>query len=74
MTKRKTESTERPLLYSPLDAAALMGLSRATVYRMLDDGELVAIHAGRTGKAIRITRASIDEWLADRLAERPGAA
>jgi excisionase family DNA binding protein len=66
--QRKIDPSER-LLYSPAEAAVVLDLSRATLYRMIAAGQLTTIHAGITGKSLRITRASIDRWLADRLAE-----
>ncbi len=66
------ETAERPLLYSATQAARLMALSRATIYRMISAGELATVHAGMKSKAMRITRASIDRWLAERIAEGNG--
>jgi excisionase family DNA binding protein len=63
---------EAPLLYSPDGAARLLGLSRATIYRMIAAGELATVHAGMKSKALRITRTSIDSWLTDRIAEGNG--
>lgn len=51
------------LTYSPGSAAPLMGLSEATVRRMLDRGELrYGLHP-RTGR-MRITGRAINQWLA----------
>jgi excisionase family DNA binding protein len=48
---------ESPLLYSPANAAKLLGISRARLYVMLDSGEISSIHIGR---ARRIHRSEIE--------------
>jgi excisionase family DNA binding protein len=49
------------LLYSPAEAERLLGLSHASVYRLIRDGKLIAVKLGaRTG----ITAASIERLCA----------
>lgn len=49
-----------PLTVSIREAARLTGLSRATIYRYLDDG---AFEALKTGRRILIVYASLKAWL-----------
>jgi excisionase family DNA binding protein len=63
------QETEQPLLYSLNAAARLLCLSRRTVERMAAAGELRVVRAGMGGRAVRITRTSLEQWLADQLAE-----
>lgn len=58
-----------PLLHSTDEAVELLGLSRETVRQLIARGELEAV---RFGKALRITRSSIDE-LIDRRATKTRA-
>jgi excisionase family DNA binding protein len=53
-------STVPPLLDRVEETARLIGASRSTVYRLLDAGELEAVHIGR---AVRITRASTEQYV-----------
>ena len=39
---------ELPILYTPVQAARIMGISRAQVYNLLKDGSLNSIHIGRS--------------------------
>lgn len=50
-----------PLLVSVRDAAALLGIGRTTVYELIADGELEAVHIRR---AIRVPVAAIEEYVA----------
>jgi excisionase family DNA binding protein len=50
-------------LYSPLDAAKVMGISRSQVYNLMNDGNLASVHIGRSR---RISRKQIIQFL-DRL-------
>lgn len=53
---------DRPATYSVTQAAALTGLSRATLYRAIDRGDLPAIVFG---KAVQIPAHVIDRLLAE---------
>ena len=53
---------DRPATYSVAAAAALLGMSKATVYRAIDRGELTAI---RFGRAVQIPAHVVDRLLAD---------
>ena len=39
---------ELPILYTPKQAAGVLGISRSTVYNLLKDGHLGSIHIGRS--------------------------
>lgn len=53
---------ERPATYSVPTAAALLGMSKATLYRAVNRGDIIAI---RFGRAVQIPRHVIDRLLAD---------
>lgn len=46
------------------EVAALLGLSRSEVYRMIDSGELPSTRVSETG--VRIPKAELIEWLRER--------
>ena len=46
--------------WRPQDPALLLGLARATIYRMVKSGELQAL---RLGSSVRITEESVLEYL-----------
>lgn len=50
-----------PLLVSVRDAAALLGIGRTTVYELIADGELEAVHIRR---AVRVPMAAVEEYVA----------
>lgn len=52
-------ATERParLAYSPAEAAAAIGVSRATIYNLINRGELTA---RKVGRATRIARTELE--------------
>jgi excisionase family DNA binding protein len=53
-----------------IDAAAeRLAISRTTLYRMVQRGELPIVHIGT---AIRIPVSSLERWLADHVASRGG--
>lgn len=53
---------ERPATYSVPIAAALLGVSKATLYRAIERGDIIAI---RFGRAVQIPRHAVDTLLAD---------
>lgn len=55
-------TVERPATYSVPAAAALLGMSKATIYRAIGRGELPAI---RFGRAVQIPAHVVDRLLAD---------
>ena len=61
-------TAEQALLLSPEEAAAVLGVGRSTVYRLMESGELRRVSIGR---CTRIPRADIDRYVAALLA--PGA-
>jgi excisionase family DNA binding protein len=60
-----TSSTNRPLLYTIREAAEALRVSRATVYRMTQAGELPTVHIGT---AVRIPAAALARYVEDRTA------
>jgi len=59
MTQTATQADTNALL-SPADVARLAAISRKTVYREIDRGELAAIHVGRQ---LRIDPVDLDQYL-----------
>jgi excisionase family DNA binding protein len=55
-----------PLLLTVAQVAHELGLSRSTVYLEIASGRLRSI---RVGRARRVPRAAVEQWVADRLAE-----
>lgn len=43
-----TSTAPAPLLHSPADAAKLLGISRAKLYELLDDGSVPSVKIGRS--------------------------
>ncbi len=52
----------RPKLMSPAEVAALLGVTRATVYRKIHSGELPALRLGDDGP-LRVDAGELDRWL-----------
>lgn len=48
MPKPKYESTLDPMLYKVADAVRLTSLSQATIYRMMEAGELETVKIGQS--------------------------
>jgi excisionase family DNA binding protein len=55
---------EAPL--TPSEAAILLRVSAATIYRLVRTGDLPGVHIAGPGSSIRIPAAAIDELLARR--------
>jgi excisionase family DNA binding protein len=53
---------DRPATYPVSVAAALLGMSKATIYRAIDRGDIPAI---RFGRAVQIPAHVVDRLLAD---------
>jgi len=47
-------------LYSPIDAAKVMGISRSQVYNLMNGGNLASVHIGRSR---RISKRQIIDFL-----------
>lgn len=47
-------------LYSPIDVAKVMGISRSQVYNLMNDGHLASVHIGRSR---RISRQQVTEYI-----------
>ena len=58
------------LLLKPIEVAELLGLSRSKVFEMLAAEELPVV---RIGRAIRVPREQLDQWIQDRVSWRAGA-
>lgn len=54
-----TQATVDRLAYSPAEAAAAIGVSRATIYNLLHRGELTA---RKVGRATRIARSELERY------------
>ncbi len=64
MTLRPVD--DAPLLLRAEEAARLLGLGRSKVFEMLASGELPAV---RVGRAVRVSRASLERWVRDQTGE-----
>ena len=70
MTQPKS-ATDLPLLLRAEEAAKLLSLGRSTVFQMLATGELPAV---RVGRAVRVPRAALEQWVRERSGEAPAPA
>jgi len=59
---------DSPMWLSTADAAAALGITLRTVYRLIDDGELQAF---RIGRVIRLKQTDVDAFL-EQARIRPG--
>jgi excisionase family DNA binding protein len=57
------DNTQR-LAFSPLECAALIGVSKNLVYAMIESGQIKSIRAGDAKKRIIIPATAIQEFLA----------
>ena len=60
------EEVQRPLLLTVKEAAALIGIGRTTLYRLMEDGEIDSV---RIGSSRRIPLAATYQFV-DRVARR----
>jgi excisionase family DNA binding protein len=51
---------ELPILYTPVQTARIMGISRSQVYNLLKSGELNSIHIGRSR---RISNSHVTQFI-----------
>ena len=56
------------LLLKPIEVAELLGLSRSKVFEMLAAEDLPVL---RIGRAVRVPRNDLDEWIRGRTRGRP---
>ena len=56
---------ELPILYTPKQAAGVLGISRSTVYNLLKDGQLGSIHIGRSRRIAQVHMTRYIENLMD---------
>lgn len=63
------QTTPESLLLRPAEAAALLGISRAKFYRLLANGTFGNITV-KVGESARISRAGLETWIAQQLADR----
>lgn len=54
-------TTEQPMLLKVPEAAALLGLSERTAYRLASQGQLPGIK--RFGRSVYVVRAVLEAWL-----------
>jgi excisionase family DNA binding protein len=59
-------ATRSPELLRIPEAAERLNVSRASVYRWIDEGRLPAIQLGGRGAPIRVRAAELDEWIDNR--------
>jgi excisionase family DNA binding protein len=58
-----TTSTTQPLLVSIKQAAAMLALSRSSIYLLMDSGELSPV---RIGRSVRFTVEQLEQFVAER--------
>ncbi len=46
--KVKMNDKQLPILYTPVQTARILGISRSQVYNLMNSGELNSIHIGRS--------------------------
>jgi excisionase family DNA binding protein len=56
-------ATRSPELLRIPEAAERLNVSRATVYRWIDEGRLPAVQLGGPGAPIRVPAAELERWL-----------
>ena len=49
-----------PILFTPVQTAKIMGISRSQVYVLMNNGHLGSVHIGRSR---RITRGQVDSFI-----------
>jgi excisionase family DNA binding protein len=59
------DATRSPELLRVPEAAARLNVSRASVYRWIEEGRLPAVRLGGRGAPLRISEADLGEWLAE---------
>jgi excisionase family DNA binding protein len=57
-------ATQAPKLLRISEAAERLNVSRASVYRWIEDGRLPAVQLGGRGSPLRVPAAELEEWLA----------
>ena len=55
---------ERPLLFRVEEAARMLGVSRATLYKLIDAEALPTV---RFGKSVRVPRKALEEWVTEKV-------
>ena len=63
-------NTQRPMLLTVRDVEAELQLGRTRTYELLHTGEIPVI---RVGRALRVSREALGDWIAERSACAPGA-
>ena len=52
--------TEIPALWTPVQTAKVLGISRSTLYCLLESGDLESVHIGRSR---RIAKTQVDAYV-----------
>lgn len=55
---------ESPLLFRVEEAARMLGVSRATLYKLIDAEALPTV---RFGKSVRVPRKALEEWVTEKV-------
>ncbi len=66
---RWQEAGVEPLVHTVDEAAALLRVHRATIFRLVRAGKLERVYIGR--RSVRITRASLERFVREQLGDRP---
>ncbi|PVZ93846.1 DNA-binding protein [Amnibacterium flavum] len=64
-TSDRAVTSERPLLYTPAEAASLLRISRSKFYELLTAGEIRSV---KIGQSRRVRRTDLEEYV-ERLTE-----
>jgi excisionase family DNA binding protein len=59
-----------PLVYTAKEAAVALRVSQMHIYRLIRLGQLETLRTGVSDRGVRITRESISNWIAAKVAER----
>lgn len=57
------------IVYTPHEVSKLLRIRLATVYEMIEDGDIPAI---RIGKNYKIPKAQFDTWVSNKIVEQKG--
>ena len=54
---------DETMLLRPMETAKILAVGRSTIYGMIAKGELPVCRVGLGGRAVRIPRSGLNEWI-----------